>query len=96
MKQIAWSRHKPRLFHYRQPTGQEVDLVLEDPAGNMVGIEVKASATLNGSEFKGLRSLAELAGKRFRCGIVLYTGASANTFGANLHALPIQSLWSVE
>jgi predicted AAA+ superfamily ATPase len=95
MKQITWSKHKPSLFHYRQATGQEVDLVLEDLAGNLVGIEVKASGTITGNEFKGLRSLAELAGKCFRCGIVLYTGDTAASFGANLHALPLQTLWSI-
>jgi predicted AAA+ superfamily ATPase len=93
IKQIAWSGHKPRLFHYRQSTGQEVDLVLEDFAGNLVGIEIKASATLNGSEFKGLHSLAELTGKRFRRGIVLYTGTSVTTLGTNLQALPLETLW---
>jgi predicted AAA+ superfamily ATPase len=95
MKQIGRSRHKPRLLHFRTASGQEVDLVLEDMAGNIVGIEVKASATISGAEFKGLRTLAELTGKRFRCGIVFYTGDTAASFGANLHALPLQALWSV-
>jgi uncharacterized protein len=95
MKQISWSRHQPRLLHFRTAAGQEVDLVLEDLAGNIVGIEVKASATIDGSEFKGLRTLAELTGKRFRSGIVLYTGDTAASFGANLHALPLQTLWSM-
>jgi predicted AAA+ superfamily ATPase len=96
MKQITWSRHKPRLLHFRTASGQEVDLVLEDLAGNLVGIEVKASATITGTEFKGLRTLADLTGKRFRCGIVFYTGDTAASFGSNLHALPLQGLWTVE
>ena len=82
-------------MHFRTAAGQEVDLVLEDLAGNIVGIEVKASATIDGGEFKGLRTLAALTGKRFRSGIVLYTGDTAASFGANLHALPLQTLWSM-
>jgi hypothetical protein len=67
--------------------------VLENSAGQIVAIEVKASATVREQDFRGLRALAELAGPRFRRGIVLYTGASAAAFGANLHALPLSALW---
>jgi predicted AAA+ superfamily ATPase len=93
-KQAAWSRRKPRLFHFRQSTGQEVDLVLEDLAGYVVGIEVKASATVNAQDFNGLRTLSEIAANRFRCGIVFYTGATVVSFGANFHALPLPTLWA--
>jgi hypothetical protein len=92
-KQAAWSQSQPRVFHFRLQTGQEVDLVLEDAAGNVAGIEVKASATITARDFKGLRALAELAGKRFRRGIVLYTGSSPVPFASDLHALPIGALW---
>ena len=95
-KQSTWSRRKPRLYHFRQTTGQEVDLVLEDLSGNVVGVEVKASSTVTGSDFGGLRSFAEIAGKRFRCGVVVYLGTTTASFGANLYALPLQTLWSLE
>ena len=91
-KQSAWSRMQPRLFHFRTQTGQEVDLVLEDRAGRIVGIEVKAGATVGAQDFKGLRMLAEAVGKRFRRGVVLYTGTTVIPFGANLHALPVSAL----
>jgi len=92
-KQAAWSRTHPQAFHFRLPLGAEVDLVLEDAAGNIVGIEVKASATVYAGDFKGLRTLADLAGPRFRRGIVLYAGASSVPFAANLHAVPVSALW---
>lgn len=92
-KQAAWSRTRPQAFHFRLPAGEEVDLVLEDSAGNLVGIEVKASATVTTKDFKGLRALADLAGPRFRRGIVLYTGASSIPFATNLHAVPVSALW---
>lgn len=94
-KQIAWSQTKPQMFHFRTQTGQEVDLVLEDKAGRIVGIEVKASATVSAQDFKGLRHLSEAVGKRFRRGVVLYAGSTAIPFGANLHALPVNALWQL-
>lgn len=92
-KQLAWSPTRARLFHFRTQTGQEVDLVLEDAAGRMVGIEVKASATVRAEDFRGLRVLAEAAGARFVRGVVLYSGPEAVGFGAHLIALPIDALW---
>jgi len=93
-KQITWSATKPQMFHFRTQTGQEVDIVLEDRAGKLVGIEVKASATIHAHDLKGLHALAEMSGKRFHRGIVLYTGAESVPFGESLTALPVQSLWS--
>ena len=43
--------------------------------------------------FKGLRRLASAAGKRFVAGVVLYDGETSASFGDNLHAVPIRSLW---
>lgn len=94
-KQSAWSATQPRLFHFRTQTGQEVDVVLEDTAGRVVGVEVKASATVGARDFRGLRALAEASGGRFRRGVVLYTGRTAVPFGENLHALPVSSLWGM-
>lgn len=93
-KQASWSTRHPRLYHFRETMGAEVDVVLEDPTGQVVGVEVKASSTVTGHDFKGLRELQVTAGKSFRRGIVLYTGAEAVSFGAGLHALPLSWLWA--
>jgi uncharacterized protein len=95
-KQIAWSETRPGLFHYRTHTQQEVDFVLEDARGRLVGIEVKKTASPNASDFKGLRHLADQTGKHFLRGILLYTGSASVTFKANLHAVPVSSLWQME
>jgi len=92
-KHVSWSQVRPRLFHFRTQTGQEVDLVLEDAAGRVVGIEVKASASVSAKDFKGLRTLAEAAGEGFLRGLVLYTGTESIPFGGAFHALPVQALW---
>lgn len=92
-KQVSWSRVQPRLFHFRTQTGQEVDIVLEDAAGRLVGVEVKASSTVSSQDFKGLGALSELSGRRFHRGVVLYTGSESIPFGPKLHALPLNALW---
>jgi predicted AAA+ superfamily ATPase len=92
-KQTAWSRARPLLFHFRTQTGQEVDLVLEDPAGRLVGIEVKAGATVRAEDFRGLRVLQEAVGDRFVRGVVLYNGTESVAFGPRMVALPVQSVW---
>lgn len=92
-KQASWSKTQPELFHFRTQVGREVDIVLEDRSGRIVGIEVKASATLGTDDLKGMKALAELAGKRFHRGIVLYAGQDVIPFGARIHALPVSALW---
>jgi predicted AAA+ superfamily ATPase len=92
-KQSSWGRTKPQLFHFRTQSGQEVDVVLEDAAGRLVGVEVKASATVTAGDFKGLRALQEMTGNRFTRGVLLYTGAEALPFGPDLFALPLASFW---
>jgi predicted AAA+ superfamily ATPase len=93
LKQRGWSKTKPVLHHYRTHGGNEVDLVLENRAGRIVGIEVKTSASIDAGHFKGLKALADAAGDRFVRGIVLYSGNAAVPFGKNLIALPMPTLW---
>lgn len=94
IKQLAWIPHPPKLFHYRTHTQQEVDYVLEDRAGRLVGIEVKKSASPTASDFRGLRHLAEQTGEKFVRGILLYAGTETVSFGPGLQAMPISALWS--
>ncbi len=94
IKQAGWSQTHPKFFHYRTQKQQEVDLVLEDSRGYLVGIEVKKSASPNAHDFKGLRFLAEQTGKKFLRGVLLYTGSESVSFGNNLHAIPIGAPWA--
>lgn len=93
-KQAAWSQTRPELFHYRTHSQHEVDLVLEDASGGIVGIEIKTSSTIKASDLKGLHDLAESAGDRFLRGVILYLGDKVVPMGANLHAMPVQNLWA--
>lgn len=92
-KQSTWSVRGVRLYHFRDLKNHEVDIVLEDRAGDLVGVEVKAGATVAAGDFNGLRKLKALTGARFKRGVVLYTGTAAVPFSDGLWALPIQSLW---
>jgi predicted AAA+ superfamily ATPase len=93
LKQVASNEARIELMHYRDSHGSEVDWILEDSRGRLVGIEVKATSSPSGRDFKGLRSFAESVGKRFHRGIVLHTGTTAAPMGERLWALPIDSLW---
>ena len=80
------------MYHYRDEDLDEVDLVIETGSGALVGIEVKASATVNAGDFKGLRKLAEACGDNFKPGVVLYDGGRPAPFGDRLVAAPMSYL----
>jgi uncharacterized protein len=93
-KQIPWSQSRPSLWHFRDRSGAEVDLVLEYPDGRIVGIEVKATSSPTSSDFKGLRFLNDRLGDRFVHGVLLTLAPEANPFGDKLTALPVSALWN--
>jgi len=71
-----------------------VDVIAETPAGDLVGIEIKTSASVAARDFRGLRPLRALVGDRLRRGIVLHTGEHTVPFGDGLFAVPVHALWS--
>ena len=93
-RQSSWIEEPCALHHYRDKDQDEVDIVAEMPGGSVVGIEVKASATVRADDFKGLRKLAAAVGADFRTGMVLYDGDKVVPFGGGLFAAPISTLWS--
>ncbi len=95
MKQATWSKVRASLFHFRTHSGQEVDIILEDAAGNLVGVEVKASTTVTAEDFKGLRFFLDAVEERFLRGIVLYAGNEMIPFGDKLAAMPVSALWQL-
>jgi predicted AAA+ superfamily ATPase len=92
-KLLSFSESGAELYHFRTSDGKEVDFVLEKPNGNLWGIEVKNSDTVSAKDFNGLKLFAELTGKDFQGGIVLYSGKEAVPFGQNLWAVPHYLLW---
>ncbi len=93
LKQQAWSDHDYHLFHFRDRTGAEVDLVVELDDRRVIAIEVKASSTYRAEHFTGLRFLRDRLGDRFVAGIVLGTSDSGYQYADRLYGLPAAALW---
>jgi predicted AAA+ superfamily ATPase len=83
------------LFYYRDKDKREIDYLIAGPQGDLLGIEVKSSTSLNASDFKHLEWFQENLvpeNKKF-IGIVLYAGAQVLSMGENLWAVPIPCLY---
>jgi predicted AAA+ superfamily ATPase len=92
-RQLTWSNERARLFHFRTKDQHEVDAVIETADGRIIGIEVKAGATVRAEDMRGLRTLAAAVGDRFVAGYVLYTGQQTLPFGDRIRAVPLDALW---
>jgi predicted AAA+ superfamily ATPase len=92
-RQASWYEQPLTFWHYRE-SGREVDVIVERPSGEIVGVEVKASATVRPGDFAGLRHLRERVGERMVCGVVLYAGAHTLPFGERMWAVPLRGLWA--
>lgn len=91
--QSSWREEGTEFAHFRDSNQNEVDIVLERGPYLVAGVEVKASATVNAKDFRGLRKLREIAGDAFAAGVVLYDGTEGYRHDGNLWALPIRTLW---
>lgn len=93
LKHTTTANDEYRLMYYRDADKVEVDLVVENAAGQVVGVEVKASATIKDTDLRGLRKLASLAGADFKMGVLLYDGDETLPLGDHLWAAPLSTLW---
>lgn len=94
LKLASWAEGRFEFSHFRDKEQDEVDIVIEDRSGRVVGIEVKASATVTRGDFAGLRKLADACGERFVLGLVLHDHDKTVPFSDKLAAAPIAALWS--
>lgn len=93
-KIASWSEQRCSFAHFRDKDKNEVDLVLENRRGEVIGIKVKSSATVSAADFSGIRKLANACGDKFVQGMVLYDHDKIVPFGENTFAAPLSSLWS--
>ena len=94
-KAAAWAEQPVSLHYFRDRHQREVDLVIEQDDGRVTGVEVKASASVSPRDFSGLSAFSEFAGKKFRKGILLYTGFRVLPFrngNKTFYALPLSAL----
>ena len=94
LRRQASASAEPHDFnYYRTRDDHEVDIVIE--RGNQVaGVEVKASASFDGDDFRGLRHFKKQLGDRFRAGVVVYNGERAHRLKDGLWAVPAWMLWA--
>ncbi len=95
LKLSSWSDRTIRLSHFRTKDFDEVDLVLEDNRGRVVGIEVKASATLRSKDFSGLMKLQDAAGDKFVRGLVLHDHDRVTPHSEKIQGAPMSVLWDM-
>jgi predicted AAA+ superfamily ATPase len=95
--EIVVSESRPRLYHVRQEQGRfEVDVLGELGGGQVVGIEVKASAAPTGTDARHLVGLRDRLGDMFVAGILFHTGPRAFALAERVTAVPISALWAPE
>lgn len=96
-KQLSWCESDARMYHFRDRTGAEVDVVLESSDGRVVAIEIKSTATPRPQDFRWLAFLRDRIDRsdgEFVAGVVLHTGERRLPFGDRLVALPAADVWS--
>jgi predicted AAA+ superfamily ATPase len=94
VKSTAWTKELVSIFHYRDKDQVEVDFILENAGGQVVGIEVKAAASIRRRDFAGLERVAAATGSAFVQCILLHDGDQTLSFGERLRAAPFPTLWA--
>lgn len=94
LKANDWASEPARVFHWRDRSGREVDLLLERRDATVVAVECKLAATVRPGDARHLAFLRDELGDNFRAGAVIYTGESVIPIGDRLWAVPISTLWA--
>lgn len=95
LKSLSWNETRAEISHFRTKEQDEVDLVLEDARGRIIGIEVKAAATLRPNDFSGLRKLQEAAEDKFVQGVLLHDHDRVTPYSGKIRAAPVSLLWQM-
>jgi len=93
VKHAEWSAIAPQVYHYRRGS-EEVDLVLENRAGEIVAVEVKGKVSLQRKDWRALEKLRDKRDSDFKCGVVIHTGSQTIPLGDRLFAVPLSGLWA--
>jgi hypothetical protein len=91
----ARAESQPRMYHLRQRQGRhEIDALAEIGGRGLIGIEVKAGATVTRADGKHLAWLRDEVGDLFVAGVVLHTGSRVLDLDDRITAAPIATLWT--
>jgi len=86
-KLLDLATKRTEMYFWRTHAGREVDFVLER-GGKRVGLEVKASASLDSRQLAALRGCREVLGGSWRLGLVLHGGVEALALDETTIAVP--------
>jgi predicted AAA+ superfamily ATPase len=94
LKQASYNdAQQLRFYHFRDYQKKEIDLIIEDEANDIVGIEVKLSATPKYSNTATLREMKRKHGKKMLYGLVVYTGQDTVDTGDDIAFVPASIIW---
>lgn len=93
LKHAEWANTPTTAYHYRQ-RDEEIDLVLENRAGEIAAIEVNATASVNRRDLTPIERLRDARGDRFRAGVVICATDQTTPLGDRLWSVPIAGLWA--
>ena len=83
------------LFHYRDRQKREIDFIVKNDAGGLLGIEVKSGSAVSRNDARHMVWFKNnIAKEREFIGIVLYTGDITLPLGEDMYAVPMAALWS--
>lgn len=90
IKALENRREKPRLFHWRDTQGHEVDLIV-DLGDRRIAVEVKSGETVASDWAVPLRRWLDLPGNDDAAGVVIHGG----TAGYDTRGIAIRPWWGV-
>jgi predicted AAA+ superfamily ATPase len=93
LKHADWAAADSSAYHYRQRE-DEVDLLLENRAGEIVAIEAKATASVAPRDARAMAKLRDGRGARFKAGVVVCACEQTTPLGDRLWAVPLSGLWA--
>jgi predicted AAA+ superfamily ATPase len=83
------------MYHLRDANGRhEIDLLIEARDGQMIAIEVKATAAPSRADARHLEWLRERLGAMLAVGLLVHTGPRVFGLTERIFAVPIASLWT--
>lgn len=93
LKHASWAEQDVRMFHYQRQQ-EDVDFIIENRAGEIVAVEVKATATVRRQDWRWLEQLRDIRGSSFNAGIIVHAGPQTVPLGDRLWAVPYAALWA--
>jgi predicted AAA+ superfamily ATPase len=93
IKYAACAEQDVRLYHYQRDR-EDIDFIIENNAGEIAAIEVKASATIDRRDRRWLEHLRDTRTTAFKAGIVIHSGPQTIPLGDRLWAMPFSGLWA--